>query len=293
MPIIQSIALQKYYGKQLALDGIELEVEPGDIYGFIGPNGAGKSTYIRLLLGLLKPSAGQIFLFDTELSKNPAALRKDIGYIPADVNYYINMTARELLNYSASFYEGVHTQEIEELAHYFELSLDKAIDELSTGNKKKVAIIQSLLHHPKLLIMDEPTSGLDPLIKQKFFQLLLARNQAEGMTIFFSSHVLSEIEHICKKASLLSAGKLVLSSTIESLLAQQSKICSLHYKAHASPPSLLPLHCSLRQQEGQKIEFSFSGELQDLLAWLATQELQNISIKEPDLETLVMNYYER
>ncbi|RTZ97366.1 MAG: hypothetical protein DSY89_10970, partial [Deltaproteobacteria bacterium] len=187
---------------------VSLQVEEGEIFGFIGPNGAGKSTTIRLLLGLIFPTSGSACIFGKDAIKDGLEIRQYIGYLPSEVFYYEGMKVIDLLKYSASFYPGDHTQRLHELAAYMELDMNRKIEDLSYGNKKKVGIVQGLLHSPKLLLLDEPTLGLDPLMQRKFFDLIRQEN-ARGVTIFFSSHILGEVQRLCNRVGILQQGKLV------------------------------------------------------------------------------------
>lgn len=183
MSVIEMNMLTKHYGKSRGITDVNLSVEEGEIFGFIGPNGAGKSTAIRTLLGLIYPTRGSAAIFGKSCTEHPE-IRMELGYLPSEVFYYDNMKVIDLLKYSASFYKKDCTKRIFELAEIMDLDLKKKIDDLSFGNKKKVGIVQGLLHEPKLIILDEPTSGLDPLMQQKFFDLLGEENR-KGATIFF------------------------------------------------------------------------------------------------------------
>ena len=201
MNVIEIKNLTKSYGKSRGITDVNLNVEQGEIFGFIGPNGAGKSTTIRTLLGLIYPSAGSATIFGKSCIQHPE-VRKELGYLPSEVFYYDNMRVMDLLKYSASFYNKNCTKRINELAEVMDLDLKKKIDDLSFGNKKKVGIVQGLLHEPKLIILDEPTSGLDPLMQQKFFELIEQENK-KGATVFFSSHILSEVQRMCSRGAFI------------------------------------------------------------------------------------------
>ena len=188
MNVIEINNLSKYYGKSRGIEDVSFKVEEGEIFGFIGPNGAGKSTTIRTLLSLIYPSSGSATIFGKDCIKFAPEIAKEIGYLPSEVFYYDKMKVMDLLNYSASFYKKDCSKRIKYLAEVMDLDLKKKIEDLSFGNKKKVGIVQALLHEPKLIILDEPTSGLDPLMQQKFFALLLEENK-KGATILLSSHI--------------------------------------------------------------------------------------------------------
>ena len=240
---------------------------------------------------MLIPTSGEALLFDQNVIKHGAELRNKIGYIPSEVNYYDTMTSKELLLYSAGFYEDVNKQIIYELAEYFELNLEKRISELSTGNKKKTAIVQSFLHEPELLIMDEPTSGLDPLIKNKFFDLLEEKNE-KGMTVFFSSHILSEVQRFCNKAAVIREGEIIAIENVKDLLKSQVKRCRMTFKQPVKDMEF-PDNFKNITKKSNRLTFDFHGEVNDLVKWTSSYELIDISIEEPDLETIFMNYYRR
>jgi len=185
MDVIEVNHLTKYYGKARGIIDVSFQVAEGEIFGFIGPNGAGKSTTIRLLLSLIYPTSGSATIFGKDCIKYGPELRQDIGYLPSEVFYYERMKVIDLLKYSASFYDKDCTQRMHELAELMELELNRRIEDLSYGNKKKVGIVQGLLHSPKLLFLDEPTAGLDPLMQRKFFDLIREENE-RGVTVFFS-----------------------------------------------------------------------------------------------------------
>ena len=191
--VIEIKELTKYYGKARGIIDVSFSVHEGEIFGFIGPNGAGKSTTIRTLLGLLYPTSGSATIFGRDCIRDGSELRRDIGYLPAEVYYYDNMKVIDLLKYSSSFYGKVDLPRIRELAGIMDLDLTRKIDDLSYGNKKKVGIVQGLLHRPKLIILDEPTSGLDPLMQKKFFELIREENK-NGATVLMSSHILTEVD---------------------------------------------------------------------------------------------------
>ena len=196
-PVIETHSLTKSYGKSRGIEDVNLAVEKGEVFGFIGPNGAGKSTTIRTLLGFLKPTSGSAKVLGYDVIEESREIHKRIGYLPADVSLYDDMTAGELLDLSAKFHDVDRSDKIKELSSRLDLSLSKKFRSLSTGNKKKVGIIQTILHDPDLLIFDEPTNGLDPLVQNTFYEIL--RNEQDaGKTVFFSSHVLSEVQRFCK-----------------------------------------------------------------------------------------------
>ncbi|MCB9195275.1 MAG: ABC transporter ATP-binding protein [Flavobacteriales bacterium] len=283
--------LTKFYGDFLGISELSFEVEKGEVFGFIGPNGAGKSTAIRTMLGLLKSTSGTATILGMDAEMQGAELRQKIGYLPSEVNYYAEMTSRELLEYSAGFYRNVDLDEIERLATHFELDLDKQIEDLSFGNKKKCAIVQCLLHKPELLILDEPTSGLDPLMQNRFFELLEDLNK-NGTTIFFSSHVLSEIQRMCDRAAVIRQGEIIAIEHIQHLLEKQMKKVKLTL-VDDQPLGDFPEGAQNMKQLSNKVSFEYLGDINTLLDWLSTCSLQDLVLEEPDLESIFMNYYKR
>jgi ABC-2 type transport system ATP-binding protein len=201
---------------------VNLAIEKGEIFGFIGPNGAGKSTTIRILLNLVYAQRGNGRIFGLDIVKDAKKIKKLIGYMPSEIDYYHTMSVLEFLRYSASFYEQDCEERIQQLADLFQLDLRRKILDLSLGNKKKVGILQSLIHRPKLLILDEPTSGLDPLMQAKFFELLQEENH-KGATIFFSSHILSEVQKLCQRVAIIREGKVIQIEDIATLRHKQLK----------------------------------------------------------------------
>lgn len=291
MLAIQTDRLSKYYGEHLGMKDVTLEVKEGEVFGFIGPNGAGKSTMIRALLGLLIPTSGSAKLLGMDVETQGDLVRKQIGYLPSEVNYYDEMSSRELLEYHSRFYGPVNHKEIERLATHFELDLDKQITDLSFGNKKKCAIIQSVLHNPKLLILDEPTSGLDPLMQNRFFELLEEQNK-KGVTIFFSSHILSEIQRMCDKAAVIRKGEITAIEDINALLKKQMK--KGRFVFNERPADLkAPEGVQHEQWHNNKLMFEYVGPINRLVDWMADLDLVDAVLEEPDLESIFMNYYER
>lgn len=290
MGIIETSNLTKYYGKTLGIKDVSIDVKEGEIFGFIGPNGAGKSTFIRLLLSLIYPSSGEAKLFGKDAIKYGPDLRKEVGYLPSEIFYYENMKVIDLLKYSASFYEKDCTSRIEKLACTMELDLNKKIDNLSYGNKKKVGIVQGLLHDPKLIILDEPTGGLDPLMQQKFFNIIRDENE-KGATVFFSSHILGEVQELCDRVAIIRDGSIIETSDIKTLRENNYKKITIW--GEGLDEELFP-HDGINQfvEEDGAIKFFYSGNINIILDTISSIEIKDISIEEPSLEEIFMHYYE-
>lgn len=292
MNTIEIKNLTKCYGKSRGIIDVSLDIQEGEIFGFIGPNGAGKSTTIRTLLSFIYPTEGSARIFGLDCIKDSAKIKMNIGYLPSEVNYYDDMRIRELLRYSASFYRKDCTKRIKELTDIFELDLNKKIDELSFGNKKKVAIIQALLHEPKLLILDEPTGGLDPLMQNKFFDVLREENK-KGVTIFFSSHILSEVQRMCDRVAIIKEGKILKLEQIEKLRANKYKKIKIEFfdmgiSQKFNVPGMIDTVI-----KDKTLEFIYSGKMDGLVAKLSEQKVDNLWVEEPSLEEIFMHYYEK
>ncbi|HEX3017170.1 MAG TPA: ABC transporter ATP-binding protein [Caproicibacter sp.] len=289
MNVIEIKNLTKSYGKSRGIIDINLNVEQGEVFGFIGPNGAGKSTTIRTLLGLIYPSSGSAVIFGKNCTEHPE-VRQEIGYLPSEVFYYDHMRVIDLLKYSASFYKKDCTKRIRELAEIMDLDLKKRIDDLSFGNKKKVGIVQGLLHEPKLIILDEPTSGLDPLMQQRFFKLLAEENK-KGVTIFFSSHILSEVQKMCSRVAFIKDGKIMKLEKMSALQENSYKRFSIETKAAAPEDAFRLDGVSNLEVNGNEVKFIYRGNINTIMQKIAETELRNISIVEPDLEEIFLHYY--
>lgn len=291
MSVIETEGLTKYYGKVRGIEDVTFTVEEGEIFGFIGPNGAGKTTTIRTLLGLLFPTRGSARIFGKDVVHHGPEIRQHIGYLPSEVFFYEGMKVRDLLQYAAGFYPGDHAQRIRELAEYMELDLNRRVDELSYGNKKKVGIVLGLLHRPKLLFLDEPTLGLDPLMQRRFFDLIQRENRENGVTVFFSSHILSEVQRLCHRVAIIREGRIVEISDIRTL--QKNSYKKLRVTAEGVTPDMfqLPGVADLQVEDGTA-RFYFKGDINEVLRRLAALQVQDVTIEDPTLEEIFMHYYE-
>jgi ABC-type multidrug transport system, ATPase component len=292
MNVIEIKNLTKYYGKSRGIIDVSFNVEEGEIFGFIGPNGAGKSTTIRTILSLIYPTSGSAKIFGKDCIEFGPEIKKEIGYLPSEVFYYENMKVIDLLKYSASFYKKDCSRRITELAEIMDLDLKKKIDNLSFGNKKKVGIIQGLLHDPKLIILDEPTGGLDPLMQQKFFDLLKAENK-KGATILFSSHILSEVQKLCDRVAIIKEGKIISLERISTLRENSYKKIKAETIAKIENDYFNLDGVSNIEQKDNIISFLFRGNINLILNKLSAIELANLWIEEPDLEEIFIHYYEK
>jgi len=290
MRVIDVNHLTKYYGKARGIIDVSFHVDEGEIFGFIGPNGAGKSTTIRLLLSLIYPTSGSATVFGKDCIKFGPEIRQEIGYLPSEVFYYERMRVIDLLKYSASFYPRDCTQRMNELAELMELEMHRRIEDLSYGNRKKVGIVQGLLHQPKLLFLDEPTAGLDPLMQRKFFQLIREENQ-RGVTVFFSSHILGEVQRMCSRVGIIKEGRIIEIADIRTLQQNNYKKVQVTADglnaAHFDLPGVTNLELA-----NSTVRFFFKGDINAIMGKIGALTVSDVTIEEPTLEEIFMHYYE-
>ncbi|AFA46922.1 ABC transporter ATP-binding protein [Acetobacterium woodii] len=292
MNVIEINQLTKYYGKHRGIENVTFSVEEGEIFGFIGPNGAGKSTTIRTLLSLIHPTSGSATIFGKDCFKYGNEIRRDIGYLPSEVFYYEHMKVLEVLKYSASFYDHVDYTRIQSLAEMMDLDLTKRIDDLSYGNKKKVGIVQGLLHEPRLIILDEPTGGLDPLMQQKFFELIQTENK-NGATILFSSHILSEVQKLCSRVAIIKDGTIIKVENIRNMQKHNYKKFTLEYQGVIDVQHFNLEGITNLTVDKNVLHFLYKGDINRVIERLQGQSLLNILIEEPSLEEIFIHYYQK
>jgi ABC-2 type transport system ATP-binding protein len=290
MNVIEFNNLTKYYGDVKGCKNINFNVKEGEIFGFIGPNGAGKSTTIRTMLSLIYPTSGSVTIFGKDAIEFGPEVRSEIGYLPSEIFYYDKMKVEELLKYSASFYDRDCTERMYELAEIMELDLNRKIQDLSLGNKKKVGIVQGLLHSPKLIILDEPTSGLDPLMQQKFFQLIKEENSM-GATVLFSSHILSEVQQLCDRVAIIKDGEIISIQNIKSMKEDTYKKFTFNGENLNDGKFKIEGVSNLSQTNSQ-VTFFFKGDVNEIIKIAAQLKLKDILVEEPTLEEIFMHYYE-
>lgn len=287
MKAIETTDLTKYYGKARGIIKLNLSVEEGEFFGFIGPNGAGKSTTIRTLLGLIHPTSGQAKILGMDIGKDRNQILSEVGYLPSEAVFYQGMKVKDILKLSADLRKTDCAKASAELCDRLKLDTSRKVEELSFGNRKKVAIVAALQHNPKLLILDEPTSGLDPLMQREFFSVLREKNE-QGTTIFLSSHVLSEIQRNCTRAAIIREGRMIACDSVEALSRTNAKRITIR-----GAISLQGLDGVRDLQETDGVSsFLYSGDIKRLLQILAGSDITDLSVAEPDLEEIFMHYYE-
>jgi len=292
MAVIETKKLTKYYGKSRGIIDVDLSIEEGEIFGFIGPNGAGKSTTIRTLLALIHPTSGSATIFGKDVITHAKEIHQEIGYLPSEVFYYDNMKVKELLNYSASFYKKDCSQRIKELATRLDLDLNKKIDDLSYGNKKKVGIIQGLLHSPKLILLDEPTSGLDPLMQNIFFEILAEENK-RGATVLFSSHILSEVQKLCHRVAIIKEGRIVKIDSVQNMKEEAYLKVGFESRVPVDIANLGLGKLNELTQVGNEVSFIYKGDINLLMRKLSALDLIRVNVHEAELEEIFLHYYQK
>jgi ABC-2 type transport system ATP-binding protein len=290
-PAIETSGLSKTYrGGVEALVGLDMRVERGEVFGLLGPNGAGKSTLIRVLLDLIRPTAGRATLLGVDSRAGPA-VRARIGYVPGDPRLVTRLTGRRQLTSLARMSGGVAGEAMARLVERFEAPVDRPIRDMSRGNRQKIALIQAFAHEPELLLLDEPTSGLDPLAQDEFRRL--AREQADaGRTVLLSSHSLDEVQHVADRVGIIRAGRLVAVETVEGLLARSVRHVVVRFAKPTATAEFTSLP-SVRDvtADGAVMRMRVQGRIDALVKMLAHYEVVDLTSTPADLEEIFLAYY--
>lgn len=288
-PAIRAVGLTKRFGRTVAVANLTMSVAPGEVFGFLGPNGAGKSTTIRLLLGLMRPTAGTAAIFGCPADDVRRAHRH-LAYVPADVALWPDLTGAEILELLGSVGPGVDATYRDELVDRFDLRLDKPARTYSTGNRQKVALVAAFATRAPLLVLDEPTSGLDPLM-ERVFRGCIAAARDRGQTVFLSSHQLAEVEALCDKVAILRAGRLVEIDSIADLRRLRRTVVEVSYRGVS--PSLEDIAgvSSVEALDGDRLRFTLTGTPAAALETLATADVTALAMHEPTLEEIFLEYY--
>jgi ABC-2 type transport system ATP-binding protein len=291
-PVVLTEDLTKFYGKHLGLDGLDLEVRPGEVFGFIGPNGAGKTTTIRLLLDLIRPTRGRLRVLGQDPRSGGATLRRRLSYLPGELPLDGRQSARELLSFLGNLRGGVAQEQIDRLAERLKLDLSRPIRGLSKGNKQKVGLVQAFMGDPELLILDEPSSGLDPLLQQEFLAMV-REVRTSGRTVFMSSHVLAEVEHVADRVGILRAGRLVAAEDIEVLRRRAVRRVEIRFDAPV-PAAAFEGLADVREVtvDGEVLHCVVDGKADALVKGAAEHTVLSLLSHEPDLEEIFLTYYQ-
>ena len=288
---IETLGLTKSFGATLAVDRLDLCVDPGQVFGFLGPNGAGKTTTIRLLLALQQPTAGSARVFGLHSHRDSVAIHTRCGYLPGEFELHPRMTGRRVLDWFAHARTGINGRLRDQLIERFEVILDREIRELSKGNRQKLGIVLAFMHHPDLLVLDEPTSGLDPLMQNEFHRLL-RETIADGRTVFLSSHELDEVQRVADRVAIIRKGRLVITDTVERLRRQAPETIELRFARPVAPAVFESLPGVQRVTvDGDRVTLQTSGRLAELLRVIADHDPLDVVARHADLDELFLSYY--
>ncbi len=289
---IKTETLTKDYGGGRGLFDLELEVAPGEVFGYLGPNGAGKSTTIRLLMGLIHATRGSAEIFGLDSFRQAVEVKRLVGYMPGELPQFGGLRGRDIAGHFGALRGGVDQARVRQISERFDLDLGLKFREYSTGNKRKLGILLAFMHQPKLLVLDEPTSGLDPLNQQEFFKLV-QEARAAGTTVFLSSHVLSEVEHVCQRVGIIRRGRLVKVARLEELHEMHVRKVEVEFAGDAQPQLFrdLPGVESL-QSNHHRVTFTVRGSFEPVADALAGHQVVNLASHEPSLEEVFLTYYE-
>ena len=290
MNAIEIKNLTKVYGKNRGIQDINISVKEGEIYGFIGPNGAGKSTTIKTLLNFIYPTSGEALIFGMDSVKESEKIKEYIGYVPSEVRYYDDVKVKDIIKYAQSFYPKSNKEYVDRICNELELDMNKKMGELSLGNKKKVAIAQSLINNPKLLILDEPTNGLDPLMQKKLFNILIEEKE-KGNTVFLSSHNLVEVQNLCDRVCVIKEGKIVDIIEIDKSKTELKLKVTLS-SSDITDDIVLNLSDKILDKNGKLYTFIYSKNIYSLVKELANYKIDELLIEKENLEDAFLNYYE-
>lgn len=287
--ILEIKNLTKYYGKILGVKDLSLTLYEGEVFGFIGPNGAGKSTTIRSIMNLINKTEGMVLLNGKELDKNNVSLKELIGYLPSEIHLYEDLTVKEMLDYHESFFKKDCHKRRKELVKRLKLEESKKVEELSLGNSKKLGIVLAFMHEPKLLILDEPTSGLDPIMQQIFYDLLKEEKE-KGTTIFYSTHILSEISKVCDRVGIIKEGKLLTVETMEEM--QRKNLTLVTIESTEVQKIIKDLKLNIKEEKENTIQFKNEMSPDKLIKSLANYKIDKLLIEEATLEDIFLHYYQ-
>jgi ABC-2 type transport system ATP-binding protein len=287
---VRTEGLSKRYGDTVALDLLDLTVEPGEVYGYLGPNGAGKTTTIRLLLGLLRPSAGRAELYGVDAWRDPVEAHRRVAFVAAEPHLWPSLTGAETLEFLARVRGGTDAAYRDELTARFQLDTDKKVRALSHGNRQKVQLIAAFASRAELLILDEPTGGLDPLMEMRFRETVHeARDR--GQTVFLSSHILSEVEAVCDRVGILRAGRLVDQGTLDELRLLSAQTIEVMFDGPAPELPALP-ETRVVNAGANSLRFEVSGSVRPLIRLLADYPVVSLESRAPSLEEIFLHHYE-
>ena len=292
MSVIETDQLTRRYGSRTGVERVSLRVDEGSLFGFLGPNGAGKTTTIRVLLGFLRPSEGRASLFGRDCWNAGRRIREDVGYLPGDLRLYPARTGDELLRVFGLIRRRDVMAPGRDLADRFTLDMSVPVRKMSRGMRQKLGLILALAHEPRLLILDEPTASLDPLMQEELLRYLRARAE-QGHTVFFSSHTLSEVERLCDHVAIVREGRLVANEPLEALRSRARRRFTIRWSTATDAVDIKPpAFLTIDERRNRTWDGSLAGETPELVRWVATQPIEDLTIGHPDLDSLFRRYYE-
>ncbi len=280
--------LKKYYGKHKGIENISFSVKEGEIYGLIGPNGSGKTTTIRILTGLLKNDSGEAFIRDFKMPDKIDNIKKDLGYLPGEVNYYSDMRVKDLISFNRNFYKNIDIAYEKNIIDNLQIDVNKKFKELSMGNKKKVGILQTFVHKPKYLILDEPTNGLDPLLQQKLYDMI-KKEKEKNNTILFSSHNLSEVEKICDRVGILKEGEVIKEYEVDDLINYTNKLITIYGLKNSG--DFKKRYKNSTNPDGSITFDIVKEDFKRFLNEVSSQDFIDLEMEKPKLEDVFIEYY--
>jgi ABC-2 type transport system ATP-binding protein len=290
-PVISTTDLTKFYGKDLGIIDLHLEVYEGEIFGFLGPNGAGKTTAIRLLLDFIRPTQGSAQIFGFDSRKDGIKIKKRVGYLPGELELYHHLTGEELLIFMAHLRHGVDWDLVDSLVKRLKADIQRPIGSLSHGNKQKIGLIQAFMHKPDLLILDEPTMGLDPLIQQEFHKMV-GEVKKDGRTVFLSSHIMPEVEQICDRVGIIREGRLIALEKMEDLKARRMQSLEIHFATNVPSDAFEDIPGVVEVTvRGKVLHCKVSGSLDPFIKAIAQYRVVNLICHETSLEEIFLSYY--
>ncbi|HTI33321.1 MAG TPA: ABC transporter ATP-binding protein [Miltoncostaea sp.] len=289
---IEATALTRMYGRAVGVEGIDLEVARGECFGFLGPNGAGKTTFIRLALGLIRPTSGRVAVMGHDVGRDRMGALAELGYLPGELGLYPSLAGGRVLDALGRLHPRppVLRDELLRVLELPEGDLRRRIREYSRGMKQKLGLVAALQHDPPLIILDEPTGGLDPVIQGRLLEWLADRARA-GRTVFFSSHVLSEVEELCDRVAMVRDGRLLLAGPVDELRRGRSRRVEVRFSEPVDPARYAVAGVEDVEVEGLRHRFSVAGEPRELLAALAALPVDDVAIAPPSLEESFRHLY--
>ena len=289
--VIETKGLSVYYGKHRGILDVDLRVETGDVFGFLGPNGAGKTTTQRVLLDVIRPTAGEARVFGKDCQKDGVTIRERVGYLPGELSLYNNMKASRFFKmYFALQHSKTDPGYWKTLADRLDLDTSRKIREFSRGNKQKVGVVAAFMHKPDLLILDEPTTGLDPLVQQTVMELVREANQA-GATVFFSSHILPEVQAVCDKVGIIREGQLVATERVEDLTTQHFKRVRFNFATMPPADTFTQEGVTETERDEQSVTLEISERLDQVMVIAASFGITDIETIPVSLEEIFLTYY--